>query len=95
MPEFSCRVGTPEGSVVTRTLEAADEAAARAELARQGVRVFSLRAAEGGRVSLRAAGLRGLAGGLRGGGRVKIHEFLVFNQELVPPSRRPPLPACR
>ena len=83
MPEFSCRVGTPEGSVVTRTLEAADEAAARAELARQGVRVFSLRAAEGGRVSLRAAGLRGLAGGLRGGGRVKIHEFLVFNQELV------------
>lgn len=81
MPEFSCRVGTPEGSVVTRTVEAADEAAARAELSRQGVRVFSVRAG-GGRGAFRAPSLAGLVRG-GGGGRVKIHEFLVFNQELV------------
>lgn len=85
MPEFSCRVGTPEGSVVTRTVEAPDETAARAELARQGIRVFSVRAGGNGRGSFRAPSLssltRGGSGG--GGGRVKIHEFLVFNQELV------------
>jgi len=81
MPEFSCRVGTPEGSVVTRTVEAADEAAARAELSRQGVRVFSVRAG-GSRGAFRAPSLAGLVRG-GGGGRVNIHEFLVFNQELV------------
>lgn len=83
MPEFSCRVGTPEGSVVTRTLEAPDEAAARAELARQGVRVFSLRAGGDGRGPFGAARLAGFARGGGGTGRVGIHEFLVFNQELV------------
>ena len=53
MAEFACRVGTPEGSIVTRTVEAADEAAARAELARQGVRVFSVRAGGNGRGGFR------------------------------------------
>ncbi len=83
MPQFSCRVGTPEGSVVTRTLEAADEAAARAELARQGVRVFSVRAGGDGRGALAARRLSGFKRGSGGAGRVRIHEFLVFNQELV------------
>jgi type IV pilus assembly protein PilC len=83
MPSFSCRVGTPEGSIVTRTLEAADEGAARAELARQGVRVFSVRAGGNGRGAFRLPTLASLSGGSSGSGRVKIHEFLVFNQELV------------
>ena len=83
MPVFACRVGTPEGSVVTRTLEAPDEAAARAELARQGIRLFSIRAGGGGRGPIRVPSLSSLASAARGGGRVKIHEFLVFNQELV------------
>ena len=83
MPEFACRVGTPEGSVVTRTVEAPDEAAARAELSRQGLRVFSIRSGGNGRGSFRAPSLAALSGGSGGGGRVKIHEFLVFNQELV------------
>lgn len=83
MPEFVCRVGTPEGSLVSRTLEAPDEAAARAELGRQGLRVFSLQPAGGGRSLLRAGSLAGLVGSGRRPGRVNVHEFLVFNQELV------------
>jgi type IV pilus assembly protein PilC len=83
MAEFVCRVGTPEGSLVTRTIEAPDEASARAELGRQGVRLFSLHPAEGARSVFRPGGLGGLAGSFRRRGRVKIHEFLVFNQELV------------
>lgn len=84
MPEFVCRVGTPEGGLASRTLEAPDEASARAELVRQGLRVFSLRPAGGGaRALLRPGGLARMAASFRRPGRVNVHEFLVFNQELV------------
>ena len=83
MPEFVCRIGTSDGTVVTRTVEAADEAGLRAELARQGARLFSVRAGNGRSVAASAAGLASRLGSLRGRGRVKVHEFLVFNQELV------------
>jgi type IV pilus assembly protein PilC len=83
MPEFVCRVGTPDGSVATRTIEAPDENAVRAELARQGVRLFSARAAGGGRAAFRPGSLAPRLGSFRPRGRVKVHEFLVFNQELV------------
>lgn len=83
MAEFVCRVGTPEGSLVTRTIEAPDEAAARAELGRQGVRLFSLHPAAGARSVFRPGGLAWPTGSSRRRGRVRIHEFLVFNQELV------------
>jgi type IV pilus assembly protein PilC len=79
--DFVCRVGTPDGNVVTRTVQAADEAGVRAELARQGARVFSVRASGGAAAALRP-GLPRLAAPRRTG-RVKVHEFLVFNQELV------------
>ena len=81
MPEFVCRIGTPDGSVVTRTVEASDEAALRAELARQGARLFSSKAGKGR--STPAAGLVPRLGAFRSRGRVGVHEFLVFNQELV------------
>jgi type IV pilus assembly protein PilC len=81
MPEFVCRIGTPDGSVVTRTVEAADEAALRAELGRQGSRLFSAKAGNGR--SAPAASLGARLGGFRSRGRVGVHEFLVFNQELV------------
>ncbi len=81
MPEFVCRIGTPDGSVVTRTVEASDEAALRAELARQGSRLFSAKARNGR--SAPAASLGARLGAFRSRGRVGIHEFLVFNQELV------------
>ena len=83
MPEFVCRVGTPEGSVATRTIEAPDEAAVRAEIARQGARLFSVRSAGSGRGFFGPLGLVARPVSSRGRGRVKIHEFLVFNQELV------------
>ena len=84
MPEFVCRVGTPDGSVATRTIEAADEDAVRAEFARQGGRLFSVRPAGSAKALFRpgAITLPSLAS-LRPRGRVKVHEFLVFNQELV------------
>ena len=81
MPEFVCRVGTPDGSVVTRTLTASDEAALRAELARQGSRLFSAKAGSGRSAPVASLGAR--LGSLRGRGHVGVHEFLVFNQELV------------
>ncbi len=83
MPGFACRVGTPEGSVVTRSIEAPDEGTVRAELARQGVRVFSIRPEGASHAAFRPGGLRALAGTFRRRTHVKIHEFLVFNQELV------------
>ena len=81
MPEFVCRIGTPDGSVVTRTVEASDEAALRAELARQGARLFSAKAGNGR--SAPAASLGSRLVSIRSRGRVGVHEFLVFNQELV------------
>ena len=47
MASFVCRVGTSDGAVAVRTLEAADEGALRNELARQGARLFSVTAAPG------------------------------------------------
>lgn len=81
MPEFVCRIGTPDGSVVTRTVEAPDEAALRAELARQGSRLFSAKAGNGRGAPAASLGAR--LGSFRSRGRVGVHEFLVFNQELV------------
>lgn len=82
MAEFVCRIGTQDGSVVTRTVEAADEAALRADLARQGARLFSVRGGNG-RGPAAGASVAARLGSFRGRGRVGIHEFLVFNQELV------------
>ena len=83
MPEFACRVGTPDGRMVTRTIEAPNEEAVRAELARQGARLFSARPSRGGLFDFRPSSLIPRVGSFRSKGRVKIHEFLVFNQELV------------
>jgi type IV pilus assembly protein PilC len=83
MTEFVCRVGTPDGNVSTRTIEAPDEDAVRAELTRQGARLFSLRTARASRGLFRSGALAARPASFRGRGRVKIHEFLVFNQELV------------
>jgi type IV pilus assembly protein PilC len=83
MPEFVCRVGTSEGRMVTRTIEAASEEAVRVELERQGARLFSARPSRLGRLDLRPGSFVPRSGYFRSKGRVKIHEFLVFNQELV------------
>ncbi|HKC23408.1 MAG TPA: type II secretion system F family protein, partial [Thermoanaerobaculia bacterium] len=79
MATYVARVGTADGSVGVRTIEAPDETTARSEVTRQGGHVFSIRsskAAARGRT-------RGLASFLPGRRGIKLHEFIVFNQELV------------
>jgi type IV pilus assembly protein PilC len=77
MAEFICRLGTPAGEVVTRTIEAVGVAEARVRLEAEGFRVFSVTAP-------RAAGLGALSRGGKGGTtpRVKPGDFLLFNQQL-------------
>lgn len=73
MAEFVCRLGTPGGEVVTRTLEATAERELRARLEREGFRVFA--------VSAHAAGSRLFAS--RASHRIKLADFLTYNQQLA------------
>jgi type IV pilus assembly protein PilC len=71
--EFRCRLATATGQVTEGVYVADSEAALRRELEDKGLYVLDVRAAR-----------RGLGGLTRArGGRVKMHEFLVFNQELA------------
>jgi type IV pilus assembly protein PilC len=77
MAEFICRLGTPAGEVVTRTVEAVGAQEARVRLEAEGFRVFSV-------APPRAAGLASVTRGGKGGtqARVKPGDFLLFNQQL-------------
>jgi type IV pilus assembly protein PilC len=77
MAEFICRLGTPAGEVVTRTVEAVGVAEARVRLEAEGFRVFSV-------APPRAAGLAAVTRGGKAGtqARVKPGDFLIFNQQL-------------
>jgi type IV pilus assembly protein PilC len=77
MAEFICRLGTPAGEVVTRTVEAVGVAEARVRLEAEGFRVFSV-------APPRSAGLASITRGGKGGSqpRVKPGDFLLFNQQL-------------
>jgi type IV pilus assembly protein PilC len=77
MAEFICRLGTPAGEVVTRTVEAVGVQEARVRLEAEGFRVFSV-------TPPRAAGLAAVTRGGKGGtnARVKPGDFLLFNQQL-------------
>ena len=73
MPEFIVRVGTPDGHVVERIVQALSASAAEDELRRQGMHVFD---AKRGRFSLRDV--------LPTSRKVITTErFLTFNQELL------------
>jgi type IV pilus assembly protein PilC len=73
-PQFSVKAGWPDGSVAEQAILAPDSRAARAEIERRGGHVFEVR----------RHGLV-LPGGGRAGrkGRVKMADFLVFNQEMI------------
>src|SRR5918998_5458567 len=78
MAEFICRLGTPAGEVVTRTIEAAGVVEARVRLESEGFRVFSVTPPKA----------RGIAAFTRGGKagtapRIKAGDFLLFNQQLA------------
>jgi type IV pilus assembly protein PilC len=75
MAEFICRLGTPTGEVVTRTVEATAERDLRNKLEREGFRIFSIAAT--GSVSIRRA-----FGGEQHVRKIKTEDFLLFNQQL-------------
>lgn len=78
MGEFICRLGTPAGEVVTRTVEAVGVQEARVRLESEGFRVFSVSPPK-------ARGVAALTRGGRAGtnARVKAGDFLLFNQQLA------------
>src|SRR5882724_5024812 len=78
MAEFVCRLGTPAGEVVTRTIEAPGVNEARAHLEREGFKVFNV-------TPPKTAGVAALTNFGRGGSsaRVKANDFLLFNQQLA------------
>ena len=78
MAEFICRLGTPAGEVVTRTVEAPGVNEARARLEREGFRVFNV-------TPPKTSGVTTLTrlGGRGGQPKVKAGDFLLFNQQLA------------
>lgn len=76
MAEFICRLGAPTGEVVTRTIEAGAERELRAKLEREGFRIFSISTT--GAVNVR----RALGQEAAGPSKIKIEDFLLFNQQL-------------
>ncbi len=70
--EFRVRIGWPDGSVAEEAVRAPDAAAARLEMERRGGHVFEVR-----REGLSFGSRR------RRQGRVKMRDFIIFNQELI------------
>jgi type IV pilus assembly protein PilC len=77
MAEFICRLGTPAGEIVTRTIEAVGVHEARTRLESEGFRVFAVTPPKTSGVS--ALTRRG-SGGTHA--RFKANDFLLFNQQL-------------
>src|ERR1044071_6395272 len=75
MAEYVCRLGTPGGEIVTRTIEANAERELRSKLEREGFRVLSI--AGSGTMSIRRA-----LGGEQRVRKIKTEDFLLFNQQL-------------
>src|ERR687889_352320 len=78
MAEFICRLGTPAGEVVTRTIEAVGAQEARARLESEGFRVFTI-------TPPKTTGVSALTrrGGKGTHARFKANDFLLFNQQLA------------
>src|ERR1700730_786211 len=77
MAEFICRLGTPAGEIVTRTVEAIAANEARTRLEREAFKVFAITPpkAEGLSSFTRTTGTARV--------RVKANDFLLFNQQLA------------
>ena len=78
MAEFTVRLGTPAGDIVTRTVEAMAANEARVRLEREGFKVFAVTPPKAEGVTLLTRG-----GGAGGHARVKANDFLLFNQQLA------------
>ena len=75
MTVFICRLGTPSGEIVTRLVEASAASEARSRLESEGFRVFAVSTEKEGLSAVLSMG-----GGKKG--KVKLAEFLLFNQQL-------------
>jgi type IV pilus assembly protein PilC len=75
MAEYVCRIGTPTGEIVTRTIEAGAERELRVKLEREGFRIFSISATG-------VKGVRRAMGSEPRGRKIKTEDFLLFNQQL-------------
>ncbi len=75
--DFVCHLGTPEGRVVRETRAAANETVLRAELERQGLRIFAIER----RLGLSAP--RELWARFRRQRKIPYKTLMVFNQELA------------
>ncbi|MBK6796982.1 MAG: type II secretion system F family protein [Acidobacteria bacterium] len=76
MAEFICRLGTPGGEIVTRTVEGLTEQELRQRLSLEGYRIFTVETAgviNG--VRFRRSGDRTV--------KIKLDDFLLFNQQLA------------
>jgi type IV pilus assembly protein PilC len=76
MSEFICKLGTPAGEIVTRTVEGTSEPELRQRLLTEGYRIFSVQTS--GMVN----GVR-VAGAGRRNVKIKLDDFLLFNQQLA------------
>ncbi len=76
MAEFTCRLGTPAGEIVMRTVEGMSEQELRQRLSLEGYRVFSVE--DSGAVKGLFAGT-----GKPRSVRIKLDDFLLFNQQLA------------
>ncbi|MBO0798227.1 MAG: type II secretion system F family protein [Blastocatellia bacterium] len=76
MAEFTCRLGTPGGEIVTRTVEGLSENELRNRLSKEGYRIFAVE------FSGAVAGMRTGAGKGRSV-KIKLDDFLLFNQQLA------------
>jgi type IV pilus assembly protein PilC len=76
MAEYTCRLGTPGGEIVTRTVEGLSEQELRQRLAHEGYRIFSVESsAMINGVRVRGSGDRSV--------KIKLDDFLLFNQQLA------------
>lgn len=76
MAEYICRLGTPGGEIVTRTVEGLSEQELRQRLGQEGYRIFSVETSgmiDGVRV--RSKGEKSV--------KIKLDDFLLFNQQLA------------
>jgi type IV pilus assembly protein PilC len=73
MPTYKCKLATPAGRVLEKTLTASTRGFLRSHLESEGNFILEIRRVDG-LLSFFAAG--------RGMGRVKMKDFLAFNQEL-------------
>lgn len=74
MAEFICRLGTPAGEIVTRTVEGLSLDELRLRLQTEGYSIFSVES---------AGGTSSLLGNSKRNVKIKMDDFLLFNQQLA------------